>query len=121
MGDEKCVIAVREAIKKALEVALDEVRKSVCKEEDFEKAILEVLGKFLGVEANPTKCELILEKPVTESVCRDFYEQRRWVMCRAHRLMKEWIKEGKIADLGEALDIAWDELKKKCAEAGYAI
>lgn len=117
----KCIIAIKEALKRAFSIAMDEVEKSVCTPEDFEKALLEFLGEVLGVEVNPTKCDLILESPVDEKVCKDFYEQRRWVMCRAHQLLKQWKEEGKIADIGEAIEKAWEELREKCIEKGYAI
>lgn len=119
--ENRCVIAISEAIKKALSVALEEVRSSVCSEDDFDKAMLEVLGRVLGVETNPTKCDLVLKEPITERVCRDFYEQRRWVMCRAHQKLKQWKEEGRIADIGDAIEEAWDELKEKCLEAGHPI
>ena len=121
-GEEsKCQLAIKEALKEALRIALEETSSSICRPEDFDKALLEVLGELLGVEANPTSCELVLKEPPTAKVCRDFYEQRRWVMCKAHRLLKEWKKEGRIADIGEAIEEAWDELKEKCLEAGYPI
>ena len=118
---EKCITAIKEALKRAFSIVLEGVENDICTVEDFDKALLEFLGQMLGVDVNPTKCDLILEKPVSEKVCRDFYEQRRWVMCKAHQLLKEWKKEGKIADIGEAIEKAWDELKEKCLEAGYAI
>lgn len=120
-GEGKCVIAIEEAIKRALNIALEEVKNTVCTKEDFDKALKKVLGSFLGVEANPTSCELILEEPVTKKVCEDFYEQRRWVMCRTHQKLKKMYEEGKIAELGEAIESAWDELKEKCLAAGYPV
>jgi len=117
----KCVIAIEEAIKRALSVAVEEVKNTVCTEEDFDKALKKVLGSLLGVEANPTECSIVLSQPMTERVCRDFYEQRRWVMCRAHQKLKEMYKTGQIADLGEAIEEAWDELKEKCLAAGHPV
>jgi len=117
----KCAVAIKEALREAIRTAIEEVKNTICKPEDFDKALLEVLGEMLGVEVNPTKCELVLKEPVTERVCKDFYEQRRWVMCKAHQLLKKWREEGRIADIGEAIEEAWSELKEKCLEAGYAI
>ena len=121
MSEDKCILAISEALKRAISVALEEVEHSVCTPEDFDKALLKVLGDILGVEVNPTKCSEILSKPVTETICKDFYEQRRWVMCKAHQLLKKWKEEGKIADIGEAIHEAWTELKEKCLEKGYPI
>ena len=118
----KCVIAIEEAINKALEVAFEEIQKSICTKEDFEKALSTVLSDFLGVDisVNP-ECEEILKKGFTEKVCKDFYEQRRWVMCCAHSKLKKWLEEGKIADFRKAIRECWKELKEGCEKAGYPI
>lgn len=115
MEKNKCVVAISVALKKAFEIAVDEAKNTACSEDDLDQAIHSYLAKMLGVKVNPhSKCDVLLEKPVTKEVCRDFYEQRRWVMCRAHRKLKEWLKEGKPADLGKALEESWDELKEEC-------
>ena len=119
-GLSKCALAIKEAIKKAIQIAGEEIQDTICSTEDYDRALKEVLAELLGVEVNPTSCDLVLST-ITESTCKDFYKQREYVMCRAHQLMKEWREEGKIADLGKAIREAWDDLKTKCLEKGIVV
>lgn len=118
--ENKCVMAIKEAIKKAIEYAGQEVQGTICSVDDYDKAVKQVLAEFLGVEVNPTSCDYVLEH-IGEDVCRDFYKQREYVMCKAHKLLKEWRAEGKIADIGKAIREAWNDLKTKCLEIGVPV
>ncbi|MEM1562740.1 MAG: hypothetical protein QXV75_07145 [Candidatus Bathyarchaeia archaeon] len=121
MEEDKCVIAITEALSEAIRVALEEVEGSICTPEAFDRALANLLSKMLGIEHNPTKCDEILAQPPSANTCKDFYEQRRWVMCRAHQLLKEMKKEGKVANIGEAINTAWSELREKCLAIGHVI
>lgn len=120
-----CKMAVKDAIDRVFKVITEEFKKwevvGLCDPDTIDEGMKTVLAKILGVKDNPVSCEILLSQPVTERICRDFYEQRRWVMCRAHQILKEEHEKGEIADLGEAIEKAWDELREKCLKMGYYI
>jgi hypothetical protein len=62
------------------------------------------------------KCELVLKQPLTKDRCFDFSESRRWAMCRSWEIF-----EKQKIPFSEARKLAWEELKKKCAEIGAYI
>ena len=86
-----------------------------------EKLFKDIVSKFLGVDAssmNPLSahCKEVLVRGVTKEVAENFFESRRWVMCRAWEMMFGGEVKPTLQGFGEAVKMAWDELHAKMAE-----
>jgi len=108
---DKCEVALRIGYDIVFSKCLPDHKDLVAKE------IAELLG-IDGKEMNPISehCKRVLERGLTEGICKDFKEIRRWVMCRTWQLMEEKGKRFK-----DAISQAWKEAKDICAEKGVIV
>jgi hypothetical protein len=70
----------------------------------------------MGEDPLSLKCEEVLKAPLTKDRCFDFRESRRWALCETWKLFEE-----RKIPFKEARKLAWEEMKKKCAEIGAYI
>jgi len=77
---------------------------------------IDVLGEALKENPVSPKCEAVLTASMTKSVCYDFREIRRWVMCKTWALM-----ETEKLPFKDSIKKAWAEARAKCAEVSAAI
>jgi len=104
-------------------IAIDEALNVVFEKCGKERALKEI-AKFLGFkeeelkELNPLTehCKMVLEKGITEAICKSFRGIRSWVMCRAFELI-----EKEKMGFRDALKTAWAEAHEKCLELGCPI
>jgi len=107
-AEDKCRIAWEIAIDQAMNICGWE---KAGKEEAFK-----AMGSMMGMsaeEANDVseRCKDILGQKITEELCYDFRETRRWVMCHTWKLMEE-----KRMRFSDAIRQSWETLKTKCRE-----
>jgi hypothetical protein len=69
------------------------------------KSISDRVDELISTE-KPSKCESIIDKIPS---CQNFVESRRWSTCKAHQIM-----ENEKILWQQAMDKAWDKLKKTC-------
>jgi hypothetical protein len=62
------------------------------------------------------KCELVLKQPLTKDICFDFREVRRRAMCETWKIFEE-----NRIPFREARRLAWEKVKKECANIGAII
>ena len=108
---DRCSVALRIGYDIMFSECLPEGKDLVGRE------IAELLG-LDGKEINPISehCKSVLDKGLTEDVCRDFRGIRRWVLCRTWQLMDEEKKRFR-----DAISQAWKEAKDICAEKGVYV
>lgn len=68
------------------------------------------------MEGLSERCKLVLSMPLTKEICFDFREIRRRAMCETWRIFEE-----QKIPFREARKLAWEKVKKECAEIGAII
>lgn len=97
-------------------LAIDTAFKIASEECGSKDELKKYLGDVLGVNPdNPAGCEVVLEN-LSEEVCRDFRNIRKYVLCNTWRLID---KEKK--SFREAISDSWRIVKSKCAEMGVYV